>query len=427
MANEQFGAWDDPDFNPQASNSNTRKKAKKDPYSNPLGFTEQPLGITDVVEDILRQSRQTDRAIGDAAGQLKKTEPAVRIFETPVIQPEPKPVSGINPNTGKTEQTDNGANDGNRFRYKTKAYDTGMGEDKKRARDYEDSLKTDSGNEGYTLPPVQPSKGSESYPDENRKLQENAANEGYTIRSSEEYRQAQLESEQNRKNMTEFFGKFFQGNERENRFANGLPAEGEGHYSILGNYRDLKNKTDNLTQEDWGKSISNLYKSPVGQTTMDIYHSGGVGLNDIANGSIRGIQMAEPLIKKHYQWKISPGYTDPQTKIEYEYDPLGHKLYQARQSFREWSKEHEKARSRDYDKASLTNPGYIGVKGAGTIAEDIMSTMLLGLIFGRVGKIADFGAAAIAAMNGKGKKYDELMDGHMAKSGDEMLENPIYR
>lgn len=119
-------------------------------------------------------------------------------------------------------------------------------------------------------------------------------------------------------------------------------------------------------QEDWGDSIKNLHNFPVGQATMDVCHSGGTGINDTANGAVRRVQMVEPVIKLHYQlpWKISPAYTDPDTQTRYQCDPPGHKLCQGKQSFREWSKQHEEARSDDYKNASLSKPRYIGVKGA---------------------------------------------------------------
>ena len=424
MPNNDFDNWSGNSFTfPESTNS---KKTKKDRYDNPLGFTEQPYGINREAEDILRQSRETDRVIGETAKQLRRAEPI----------PEVAPVKALPvPGFPADPQTEGNGNDtsrhGNRFQYKTKAYNTGdINEMEKRASDYEESLKIDSGNEGYTLPPVQPSTKSESYPDENRKLQENAANEGFTIRNSEEYRQAQIESEQNIKSMTEFFGKFFHGNERENRFANGLPAEGEGHYSILGNYRNLKNKTDNLTQEDWEKSISNLYKSPVGQATMDIYHSGAAGGYELGNEAITAVDLMNDAKKNGFMFLPAP-YTlfeNHLNGMNYTRDVTGYSGYKIKKYFRDKLREHLDARSEDNTNASLNNPGYLSVKGAGTFIREFPHALAGAAMASRVkgGTAAVILSGTEGAMAAVTERIDKEMERLIAKPEEEMLQNPDY-
>ena len=425
MSGNEFN-WGDGLFGDPSGNS--EKKRKKE-LENPLGFSVKPSGIIDDVDNILRQGSETDRAIGEASSQLKKTEPAVRIVETPVIQPESKPVSGIDPNTGKTEQTDKGANDGNRFRYRTKAYNTGnINEMEKRASDYEESLKIDSGNEGYTLPPVQPSKGRESYPDENRKLQENAANEGFTIRNSEEYRQAQIESEQNMKSMTEFFGKFLRGNERENRFANGLPAEGEGHSSILGNYLDLKNKTDNFTQEDWEKGIKNLSRSSFGQGVMDIHHSGAASGYDLAEKALILSHMLDSTRSLHAGvYENGIGWTDPDTRVRYSVSPSDLNDYRTWKFLKKAGQAHKDARSDDFKQDWKTNHGYIPIKAVGTGIQDILTPLVTAYLATQTGQVGEMAVPLLSGVvGGYSKGYAQRMEEKENIPEVEMMKNPVY-
>ena len=154
MANNDFSAWGDSIFNDPSDNS--KKKPKKDPYANPLGMTETPSGITGETEDILRQSRETDRAIGEAAGHLKTPEPIVKIPEASVIKPTPLPEPDIQSHTGKPDNNTSRT----RFQYGTKIYDVTPSEPDKKTRDYENSLRLDSANEAYVIPPIPPSTGN---------------------------------------------------------------------------------------------------------------------------------------------------------------------------------------------------------------------------------------------------------------------------
>ena len=118
-------------------NSDFGRKAKKDPYDNPMGFTGKPSGIISEAEDINRQSRETDHAIGAEALRQRKADP-VRIPETDPVRPAPAPA--IEPQPEKTDKPDiNGTNgtDGNRFGYTDKAYITGRDETARREKEYE--------------------------------------------------------------------------------------------------------------------------------------------------------------------------------------------------------------------------------------------------------------------------------------------------
>ena len=102
-------------------------------------------------------------------------------------------------------------------------------------------------------------------------------------------------------------------------------------------------------------------------------------------------------------------------------------LYRFRQQFRDESKKHEDARSKDFDQASLTNPGYLGVKVAGKGAQDIMALLGTAWILKFLGAAGIVGEVALGALNGKGKRYDEHMDEVMNKSEEDMWKNGAYR
>ena len=396
-----------------------RKKRKKDPYENPLGLSGETPGMIRDTEETLRQSRETDNGIGDAAKRIARPVPVVKTPD-PVIKPEP--LTEILP--AQTDTTLQNRSE-SLFNYGTKNVDTRLTENEKREKNYEDNLKIDGGNEGYTVPPIKPSTGNvESYPGEKEKLQKHSANEGFTIGNKS---RTDEESERRIEETAAFLERFFKGNEKEQRFANGLSAPGEEHKSILGMYADAKSESDNAMQGDWAQSIKD--KAEFSQELKDIYHSGVAGGYDVGNGIVRGIQMVEPFAKKHYQypWKSNPRYTDPETKIEYEFDPMEYGLYRFRQQFRDESKKHEDARSEDFDQASVTNPGYLGYKIAGKGAQDIMALLGTAWVLKFLGAAGTVGEVALGALNGKGKKYDEHMNEVMKKSEEDMWKNGAYR
>lgn len=396
-----------------------KRKRTKDLYDNPLGLNKETGGILKDTLEITERRQETDRAIGEAAKQADRPIPVDSNPDVPV--PKPRSVPSIQTESGQSMPS------GNLFQYRTKTRDTGQSEKEKRAKDYEDSLLMTGANEGYTVPPVGTSKEkSESYPDEKQKLRETAANEGFTIR--EDLRWLPDESKRRIEKTVAFLDKFLGGNEQQKRFVNGIPAKGEGYQSVMGTYLESKNQSDNATQEDWKNSVHNLNKSSIGQGTMDIYHSGAAGGFDFGNGVLRGIQMIEPVVKKHYEMPWNPFcYTDPTTGIEYQFDPAGYRLYQYRQYFREQAKQHEKARSEDFKKTGISNPGYLGVKEAGTVAQNLATLLVTGWVLEQLGVVGDLGTLALGALNGKGQSYDDHMDRYMKKSEEGMSENEVYR
>ena len=102
-------------------------------------------------------------------------------------------------------------------------------------------------------------------------------------------------------------------------------------------------------------------------------------------------------------------------------------LYHFRQYFRDESKNHENARSQDFNEAGLAKPDYLGVKAAGKGAQDILALLGTGWVIKNLGPAGIMGELTLGALNGKGKKYDEHMDEIMKKSEDDMWKNGAYR
>ena len=420
MANNEYN-WGEGMF--YDGTGDGKRKRKKELDNNPLGLSGETSGIIRDTQETIRQSQETDNAIGEAARQASKPLPPANIPDVPDIQPRLRaeiPSVQIDP--------DRQNRSGNLFGYGTKTVDTRPADGEKKERNYGDSLKIDGANEGYTLPPVQPSTGNiESYPGEKEKLAEHSANEGFTIR--EDTSAVAADSKKRIEENAAFLERLWKGNEKEQRFANGLPAPGEEQQSILGMYMDAKNKSDNAMQGDFAQSVKDRDKAEFSQELRDMYHSGMAGGYDVGNGIVRGIQMVEPFAKKHYQypWKSNPRYTDPETKIEYEFDPMEYGLYRFRQQFRDESKNHENARSKDFDQASLSNPGYLGVKAAGKGAQDILALLGTAWVIKNLGPAGIVGELALGGLNGKGKQYDDHMDESMKKSEEDMWKNGAYR
>ena len=371
---------------------NGRAKRKKDRYGNPLGVPDEMPGSIGDTEEIMRRSREADNAIGEAARKADKRMTSVKISDEasgkPVFRTD---VPSVRNDTGTRNRS------GNLFGYGTETVDTRLTEDEQKERDDHDSLSLTGANEGFTIREDTSELAAES----KRRIEENAA----------------------------FIERFMKGNEAQQRFANGIPAPGEAHQNILGMYMGAKSKRDNAMQGEWGKTVQDLNGSSFGQGVMDVYHSGAAGGYDVGNGILRGTQMVEPFVKKHYQfpWKTNPRYTDPETGIEYEFDPMEYGLYRFRQQFRDESKNHEEARSEDFDQASVANPGYLGMKAAGKGAQDIMALLGTGWIIRNLGPAGIAGEMALGALNGKGKQYDEHMDEVMKKSEEAMWKNGVYR
>ena len=421
MASNEY-RWDEGMFNDGSGDG--RKKRKKDPYENPLGLSGEPPGILRDNEDTLRESQERDNAIGEAARQLDKPAPAVNLPDVPDIKPPLRSI--IDP---IQTDTDSQNRSGSRFKYGTKAYDTRPTEEAKREKNVEDSLKIDGGNEGYTLPPIKPSTGSgESYPGEKEKLQEHSANEGFTIPNKS---RADEESGRWLEETTAFIERFMKGNEKEQRFANGLPAPGENHRSILGMYVDSRNRSDNAAQGDWAQSIKDRNKAEFSQEWKDIYHSGMAGGYELGNEAATTLDLLEDTNKINRFMFIPAPYSLFENQFNgrnYIRDLGGYSGYKLKKYFREKAKGHLDLRSQDNDNASLDNPGYLSIKGAGEFMRELPHTLAGNALAARVrgGTAALIISGVEGGMAACTKRIDTEMDRLMAKPEPEMLDNPDY-
>ena len=401
-----------------------KRKRKKNPYENPLGLSDETPGMIRDTEDITRQSKETDNAIGEAAKRIARPVPVVKIPD-PVILPQPQ--TEIPP---EQTHTDRQNRSGNTFGYGTKSVDIRPTEGEKREKSYEDSLKIDGGNEGYTLPPIQPStKNAESYPGEKEKLAEHSANEGFTIGNKSS---AQEEYERRVEETTAFLERFFKGNEKEERFANGLPAPGEEHKSMLGMYMGAKSKSDNAMQGDWGKTVRNLNGSSFGQGVMDVYHGGARGMYELGNEGLTilgEMNKPEPFVLFPYPTtpyalldRLQQNFPEDK-KLDSRYE-----LYKMKKNLRAGAEEHRQAQSDDYKDAGWTaNQGYLGVKGAGEFARDLPAILMAGNILRSAGK--GWTALYSAIEGGVGElteHYDKEVDKYMKMPQQEMARYPEY-
>ena len=422
MANNEY-RWDEGMFNDGTGDG--RKKRKKDPYENPLGLSDKIPGILRDTEDTLRESQEIGNAIGRTATQAGKPASAVNIPDEPDIRPQPR--SAIEPAPGDTDSQNRS---GSLFNYGTKTVNTRPTEEAKRERNYEDSLKIDGGNEGYAIPPMSPSTGSgESYPGEKAKLAGHSANEGFTIR--EDTSALAAESKRRIEENAAFIERFMKGNEKEQRFANGLPAPGENHRSILGMYVDSRNRSDNAAQGDWAQSIKDRNKAEFSQEWKDIYHSGMAGGYELGNEAATTLDLLEDTKKINRFMFIPAPYSLFENQFNgrnYIRDLGGYSGYKLKKYFREKAKGHLDLRSQDNDNASLDNPGYLSVKGAGEFVRELPHALAGAGLAARVkgGTAALIISGVEGGMAAYTKRIDTEMDRLMAKPEPEMLDNPDY-
>ena len=380
MANNEFN-WGEGLF--YDGTGDGKRKRKKDPYENPLGLSSETPGMIRDTEETLRQSKETDNAIGETARLASKPLPSVKIPD-PVIPPEPQ--TEIPPAQTDTAPQKNSVN---LFGYGTKSRDTRPTEGEKRDKNYEDSLKIDGGNEGYTMPPIKPSTGNvESYPGEREKLQEHNANEGFTIGNKS---RTDEESERRIEETAAFLERFFKGNEKEQRYANGLPAPGEEHKSILVMYTDAKSKSDNAMQGDWGKTVKNLNGSSFGQGVMDVYHGGARGMYELGNEGLTILgEMNKPKPFVPFPYPTTPYALLDRLQQNFPEDKKldsRYELYKMKKNLRAGAEEHRQAQSSDYKAAGWSrHQGYLGVWGLGEFARDMPAIFMAGKILMSAGK-----------------------------------------
>ena len=420
MPDEEYG-WNGNTFSDGTGNG--RRKRKKDPYQNPLGLSGKTPGMIRNTEETLRQSKETDNAIGEAAKQMNKPVPAVKIPD-PVIPPRPQ--TEIPPEQTHTDGQNRSVNT---FGYGTKSVDTRPTESEKRQKNYEDSLSITGANGGYNIPPVQPSTGnSESYPGEKEKLVEHSANEGFTIGNKS---RTDEESERRIEETAAFLERFMKGNEKEQRFANGLSAPGESHKSILGMYTDAKSDSDNAMQGDWAQSIKDRDKSAFGQGLRDMYHSGMAGGYELGNEAATTLDLLEDARKINNALFLPAPYSLFENQFNgrnYVRDLTGCSGFKIKKYFRDKVKGHLQSRSQDNENASLDNPGYLSVKGAGAFLNELPHTLAGAAIASRVsgGTAALIISGVEGGMAAYTKRVDSEMDRLSAKPEGVMLLDPDY-
>ena len=277
--------------------------------------------------------------------------------------------------------------------------------------------------------PVQPSTGnSESYPGEKEKLVERGVNEGFTIGHKS---RTDEESERRIEETAAFLERFFKGNEKEQRFANGLSAPGEEQKSILGMYMGAKRESDNAMQGDWAQSIKDRDKSAFGQGLRDMYHSGMAGGYELGNEAATTLDLLEDARKINNALFLPAPYSLFENQFNgrnYVRDLTGYSGFKLKKYFRDKVKGHLESRSQDNENASLDNPGYLSVKGAGAFLNELPHTLAGAAVASRV----KGGTAALVISGVEGgmaaytKRVDSEMDRLSAKPEGVMLLDPDY-
>ena len=277
--------------------------------------------------------------------------------------------------------------------------------------------------------PVQPSTGnSESYPGEKEKLVERGVNEGFTIGHKS---RTDEESERRIEETAAFLERFFKGNEKEQRFANGLSAPGEEQKSILGMYMGAKRESDNAMQGDWAQSIKDRDKSAFGQGLGDMYHSGMAGGYELGNEAATTLDLLEDARKINNALFLPAPYSLFENQFNgrnYVRDLTGYSGFKLKKYFRDKVKGHLESRSQDNENASLDNPGYLSVKGAGAFLNELPHTLTGAAVASKV----KGGTAALIISGVEGgmaeltKRVDKEMDRLSAKPEGVMLLDPDY-
>lgn len=421
MPDDEYG-WNENTHSGETGNG--RRKRKKDPYENPSGLSGETSGIIRDTADIMRRSRETDAATGSAAAEADKPVPAVKIPDS-VFKPLPQ--KGILPALTGTDRQNHS---GTRFGYGTKTFDTRPAEREKQEENDEDSLSISGANEGFSVPPVQPSKGNvESYTGEKEKLAGHAANEGFTIR--EDTSAVAADSKRRIEETAAFIERFMKGNEKERRFANGMPAPGEEHKSILGMFVDAKNKSDNAMQADWAQSIRDREKPEFSQELRDLYHSGMAGGYELGNEVATTLDLMEDARKINNAMFLPAPYSLFENRFNgrnYIRDLTGYSGFKLKKYFREKAKGHLDSISRDNENAIPGNAGDLYARGAEAFLRELPHTLAGTALASRVkgGTAAVIISGVEGGMAAYTKRIDEEMDRLNAKPEREMMNDPDY-
>ena len=114
--------------------------------------------------------------------------------------------------------------------------------------------------------------------------------------------------------------------------------------------------------------------------------------------------------------------------MNYIRDTTGFSGYKIKKYFRDKAREHLDSRSEDNNNASLNNPGYLSVKGAGTFIRELPHALAGAAMASRVkgGAAAMILSGTEGAMAAVTERIDREMDRLAAKPEEEMLLNPDY-
>ncbi len=289
-----------------------------------------------------------------------------------------------------------------------------------------------AGNEGFHLPAeIHPGLVSPDSPgqqertrQETARLQHSLGNEGFTLspdipRQAARFRAAMEATGRQA-------GAMLSGQERETRFAYGMPAEGESTQSAWGTYMNAKRKSDTATHDDEARYLNRLAGSGYGTGITDLSHSLIAGGYDAGSKALTFDQLTKESLS---YWLKTHRYTDPESRIAYHDDPVAYLYYPYRRYLYEKKQGEKAARSEVYKNANLEkNPGYLPVKVAGTLMEDLVTTLGALYITSQAGpESATAVSMAMGAISDYSSGYDKTVAEWMDKPQNEIEQNRVYR
>ena len=180
-----------------------------------------------------------------------------------------------------------------------------------------------------------------------------------------------------------------------------------------------------MTHEDDARYLNRLAGSGYGTGVTDLSHSLIAGGYDAGSKALAFDQLTkEPLS----YWLKTHRYTDPESRIAYHDDPVAYLYYPYRRYLYEKKQGEKAARSEAYKNAGVTNPAYLPVKVAGTLMEDLATTLVTLYLTRQAGlESATAVSMAMAAVSDYSSGYDRTVAEWMDKPEDEIGQNRVYR